>query len=285
MQDLEAHALALAAPVLAAAGHVGVAVDHTGGAHPAALADLAVVGVVDVLHGVAGAGGTCEVAAAAADAAGAVLVPDGILVDTVGNLVGNRDTGRVLRHVLRFDILLRPAVVRKERVQGSVEDLAGEAVVSPVEGEKEALCRAVGAHVDAEAVRAGPGTSEQDKVDAVPDLFIKRIRELVVQIDLVQALHSVHVTALEEDDDFARIPVRSLDLVFREEKERLGERCQDLLECVVRLLIQLDLIDRADEVVAHDIRVGKSPFADLAHGGVEPVLLTKLRQDPVKALF
>ena len=96
VKNLEAHSLALGPSVLSAAGHVGVAVHHAGSADSSSLADLSVLCVIHILHCVAGAGGTYEIAAAAADAAHTVLIPYGALIDTVGNLCGNRDTRRVL---------------------------------------------------------------------------------------------------------------------------------------------------------------------------------------------
>ena len=122
-------------------------------------------------------------------------------------------------------------------------------------------------------------------MDAVTDFFVEGICKFVVKINLVETLHGVHVAALEEDDGLTGVAVRSLHFIFREEKECLGERGQDLFECVVRLLSQFDLIDGLYEVVAYDICVGKSPLADFAHGSIEPVFFAKLGQDPVKALF
>ena len=76
MHDLEAHPLTLFFPETAASGNVRKAVYLAGSPDSAAFAHFSVVLIVNVLHGKTGAGGTDKIAAAAADAAVSVFLPE-----------------------------------------------------------------------------------------------------------------------------------------------------------------------------------------------------------------
>ena len=100
--------------------------------------------------------------------------------------------------------------------------IAEHLVADHVDGEEITFRCLVGAHIHAEAVRAGFLTSDEDEFEPVTDLFVERINgNAVVHIDLVQAAHCVHIAALEKYDHLSRISVRCLHFILCKEEKCL----------------------------------------------------------------
>ena len=85
----------------------------------------------------------------------------------------------------------------------------------------------------------------------------------------------MQVAAAEENDDFTIIHIRFLDFLFGKEEECLGERCQDLLEGVVGLFVQLYLPGLRYEIIADNIHIRIAAFSDLVNRRVDPPALAE----------
>lgn len=93
----------------------------------------------------------------------------------------------------------------------------------------------IGTHADAEAAFKGMPAADQHDLDMIPDALVVIVGGAVMQVQILQPLQCVKVTAAQENDGTFLRRISFLALIFREEEQGLGDGCQNLLEGVFTL--------------------------------------------------
>lgn len=93
----------------------------------------------------------------------------------------------------------------------------------------------IGTHADAEAAFKGMPAAHQHDLDMIPDALVVIVGGAVMQVQIVQPLQCVKVTAAQENDGTFLRRISFLAMVFREEEQGLGDGCQNLLKGVFTL--------------------------------------------------
>ena len=110
-----------------------------------------------------------------------------------------------------------------------------------VHGEQVSILRPVGPHAHTKTILETRCAADQDKMQFVPDLFIKAVHmRTVMKVDLIQSLQGMHIAASQKDDRLTVVDVCLFDHILRKEKQSLRERRQDLLERIVRFFLKFD---------------------------------------------
>lgn len=175
VKHFEAHPLTILPPVAAAACHIGKAVHHAGSPDTAALTNLGILRVVQILHGKAGAGGAYEITAATVDTALVVLLPYGGPGNIGGEAFGNLHNGGVLMHLIGHHKMAGCVQIQEELVPGGIfaVDLLGAACCVDAH---IIVFGDVGSHADTEATFKGMLTAHQYDLDVIPDSLVIVIR-------------------------------------------------------------------------------------------------------------
>ena len=130
----------------------------------------------------------------------------------------------------------------------------------------------IGAHADTEAVFKGVSTAHQHDFDVLPQALVVVIGRAIVQVHIVQPLERMEITATQENNRSFLEHICFFSFPFRKEKQSLGNRGQDFLKGILRLLIEYDLIHTVDLSVSDTVCIRKAPTAGKITGSMDVIV-------------
>ena len=189
--------------------------------------------------------------------------------------------GLVLMHLIRHHQMPLCPNIQKEPIPTRILAVQLINAVANVDAHVVVFGK-IGTHADAEAAFKGMLTAHQHDLDIVPDSLVIVIRWAVMQVQIVQPLQCVEVTAAQENDGPLLRGIGFLALFFRKEKQGLGDGGQNLLEGVFALSVKNDLGNAADLAIADAVHIGEGVSPGKAIGCVDIVSFLLLGEPCVK---
>ena len=223
MKHLESHALPLTSAVLTSAGHIGIAVNHTGGTDSAAFANLSVIGVEDILHGIAGAGRTGKITTPASDAACGIFIPERIFQYFKRNVLRDCHMYFIFGNKTRRNVLLRFTCRCKNTFNTVLGHIRIIHSVDAVNRKEITVIHLIAFHVDTETVFKGALAADEGKMNQISAAAVEPVLFLTIcKINLIQTFYSVHIAAAQENQNLLFVQICLLDLLLCKKEQCLG---------------------------------------------------------------